>query len=234
MSNRLGSKSAVKSPKGKGNAASVSSKKSANSEGSKISKISNLMMNAASTNVSDVNDDNCQRPPFDFRSMTDDRWMAAMMQCSPPICMPTGCVKPEAFYTCDRQVAKLLAHYVSPEEREKVMLWLDAIHQLTQDVDELSERSLYLTCLVMLLKSGQLIPPFTRTPPMRPFKSLRDVIDRHLFKMVQVECRKRRVYDVAKYEHPDRSVSQRPPDFYDQMPTPYTGIYCYGAAFSST
>lgn len=229
MSNRSNSKSG-KPAKAKSNSAALATKKSGNSGSSKNGSLATA---AAPTNASDAKDDDCQRPPFDFRSVTDDRWMAAMMQCSPPICMPTGCIKPETFYACDRQVAKLLAHFVSPEEREKVMLWLDTLHQMTLDVDELSERSLYLTCLVMLLKSGQLIPPFTRTPPLRPFKSLRDVIDRHLFKMVQVECRKRRVYDTALYEHPDRSVLQRPPDFFDQMPTPNEGIYCYGAAFSS-
>lgn len=146
---------------------------------------------------------------------------------------PNGCIKPEQYYACDRQVAKTLAQYVSPEDRRKTMLWLDTLQMMTLDEDELSERSMYLTCLVMLLKSGQLVPPFTRTPPKRPLKSLRDVIDRRLFKKAQIECRKRRVYEPARYEQPDRSVAQKPTDFFDQMPAPYNGILCYGAAFSS-
>jgi hypothetical protein len=130
-------------------------------------------------------------------------------------------------------VATTLAQYVSPDEREKVFMWLNALQQMTLDEDDLSERSMYMICLVMLLKSGQLGVPFTRTPPAHPLKSLRDVVDKRLFRKVQIECRKRRIYEYARYEQPDRSVEQKPSEFFDQMPAPNNGIFCYGAAFSS-
>lgn len=175
----------------------------------------------------------CVKRALAYSTVTDDRWLADSFQCDPPSCVPNGCIKPEQHYACDRQAAKALAQYVSPEDRRKVMLWLDTLESMTSDEDELSDRSMYLTCLLMLLGTGQLVPPFTRTPPGRPLKTLRDSIDKRLFKKVQIECRRRRNYDWARYEQPDRRVVQRPPDFYDHMPVPNNGIVCYGAAFST-
>lgn len=173
------------------------------------------------------------RPPWHFSSVTDDRSTVDVYRCGPPACAPHGCSKPEQLYACDRQAARTLAQYVSPEERAKVAAWLDALDGMTLDEDELSERALYLTCLVMLLRAGQLVPPFTRAPPpCRPLRPLRDVVSRNLYKRVQVECRKRRVYQPAEYHQPDRGVAQRPSEFFDQMPSPESGIFCYGAAFS--
>lgn len=176
-----------------------------------------------------------KRPPVDYSSVTDDRHAVdAKPKCAqPPGCLPNGCIKTEQHYACDRQLVKTLAQYVSPEERRKVLMWLDALGEMTLDDDELSDRSMYVTCLMLLLQSGQLVPPFTRVPPPRPLRTLRDVIDKRLFKKVQVECRKRRLYERVRYEHPDRSVAQRPSDFYGHMPTPKEGIFCYGAAFST-
>jgi len=176
-----------------------------------------------------------KRPPVDYSSVTDDRHAVdAKPKCAqPPGCLPNGCIKTEQHYACDRQLVKTLAQYVSPEERRKVLMWLDALGEMTLDDDELSDRSMYVTCLMLLLQTGQLVPPFTRVPPPRPLKTLRDVIDKRLFKKVQVECRKRRLYERVRYEHPDRSVAQRPSDFYGHMPTPKEGIFCYGAAFST-
>lgn len=171
-------------------------------------------------------------PALAFSSVTDNRWLADVYQCDPPSCVPNGCIKPEQHYACDRQVAKTLAQYVSPEDRRKVMMWLGTLEMMTADEDELSERSMYLTCLVMLLSTGQLVPPFTRSPPAPPLKTLRDSIDKRLFKKVQIECRRRRIYDWARYEQPDCNVSQRPPDFFVHMPAPDNGIFCYGATFS--
>lgn len=159
--------------------------------------------------------------------------MMAMMKCNPISCMPNGCVQPEQYYACDREVAKSLAQYLSLDERKKVQAWLVTLEQMTLDEDELSERFMYMTCLVMLLKFGNLVPPFTRFPPARPLRSLRDHIDRHLFKKVQIECRKRRVDEWDQYEQPNRSVTQRPTEFFSQMPTPNNGIFCYGVAFST-
>ncbi|VVC38684.1 Domain of unknown function DUF4485 [Cinara cedri] len=172
-------------------------------------------------------------PALAFSSVTDDRWLADVFQCDPPSCVPNGCIKPEQHYACDRQAAKALAQYMSPEDRRKVMMWLGTLETMTSDEDELSERSMYLTCLVMLLSTGQLVPPFTRSPPAQPLKPLRDAIDKRLFKKVQSECRRRRIYDWTRYEQPDRNVAQRPPDFFDHMPAPNNGILCYGATFST-
>lgn len=176
-----------------------------------------------------------KRPPVDYSSVTDDRHAVdAKPKCvQPPGCLPNGCIKTEQHFACDRQLVKTLAQYVSPDERRKVFMWLDVLGEMTLDDDELSDRSMYVTCLLLLLKSGQLVPPFTRVPPPRPLKTLRDVIDKRLFKKVQIECRKRRLYERVHYEHPDRSVAQRPCDFYNDMPTPRQGIFCYGAAFST-
>lgn len=162
-----------------------------------------------------------------------DKSTVDVLQCSPPSCIPNGCIRPEQYYACDRQTVKTLVQYVSPEEREKITLWLDALQKMTLDEDELSQRSMYLTCILLLLRSGQLVPPFTRTPPKRPLKALRDVIDKHLYKKVQIECRKRRIYEPVHYEQPNYSVEQKPAEFFQKMPTPDNGIFCYGAAFSS-
>lgn len=174
-----------------------------------------------------------RRPPLNFSTVTDERSAAAVLQCVAPICIPSGCIRPEKFYACDRQVATTLAQYLSPEEREKVFMWLNAFQRVTQDEDDLSERSMYLICLVMLLKSGRLGAPFTRTPPALPLRSLRDVVDKRLYKKVQIECRKRRIHEYARYKQPDRSVEQKPSEFFGQMPAPNNGVFCYGAAFSS-
>lgn len=171
------------------------------------------------------------RPPWDYSVVTDDRSTVDVYRCQP---VPGGCIKPEQHYACDRQAAKTLAQFASPEERGKVMAWLRALDDMALDEDELSERSMYLTCLLMLLKSGQLVPPFTRLPPpCRPLRTLRDVIDKHLYRAVQIECRKRRVYEPSRYAQPDRAVVQKPSDFFDNMPAPNGGIFCYGAAFST-
>lgn len=172
-------------------------------------------------------------PALDYSTVTDDRWTADVYQCNVPSCMPDGCIKPEQFYACDRQVAKMLAQYVSPEDRKKVFQWLDTLEDMTLDEDQLSERSMYLTCLLMLLKSGQLIPPFSRTPPPCPLKQLREVIDKRLFKNVAIECRKRRVYERPEYVQPDRLDHLWPSQFFQDMPSPTTGLFCYGAAFST-
>lgn len=157
----------------------------------------------------------------------------ATMKCNPISCIPNGCIQPEQYYACDREVAKSLAQYLSPEERKKVQAWLVTLEQMTLDDDELSERFMYMTCLVMLLKFGQLVPPFTRFPPARPLRSLREHIDKHLFKKVQIECRRRRLDEWDKYVQPDRIVEQKPTQFLYQMPIPNNGIFCYGAAFST-
>lgn len=169
-------------------------------------------------------------------TLTDNRSTVILPTCRPPVCMPNGCVRPERYYVCDRQMVKVLAQYVSPEERHKVLAWLDVLDSMKLDDDDtMSERAMYMTCLVLLLKSGQLVPPFTRSPPScRPLRTLRDVIDRHLFRKVLDECRKRRAYDPSRYVQPDRMVAQWPSEFYEQMPAPHDGILCYGAAFSFT
>lgn len=155
------------------------------------------------------------------------------MRRNPISCMPNGCIQPEQYYACDREVAKSLAQYLSPDERKKVQAWLVTLEQMTLDDDELSERFMYMTCLMMLLKVGQLVPPFTRFPPARPLRSLREHIDKHLFKKVQIECRRRRMDELDQYEQPDRTVEQKPTQFLYQMPMPNNGILCYGAAFST-
>lgn len=157
----------------------------------------------------------------------------ATMKSNPPSCMPNGCIQPEQYYACDREVAKSLAQYLSPEERKKVQAWLVTLEQMTLDDDERSERFMYMTCLVMLLKVGQLVPPFNRFPPARPLRALREHIDKHLFKKVQIECRRRRLDEWDKYTQPDRTVEQKPKQFLYQMPTPNNGVFCYGAAFST-
>lgn len=202
--------------------------------------------------------------------MTDDRQTAAVdaAVCGPPCCVPNGCVKSEGHYACDRQAAKVLAQYVTPDERAKVLRWLDALQRLTdrrgeatvatalnEDEDEAaaddddgqSERSMYMTCLLMLLRSGRLIAPFTRSPPAPPrlLRPLRDVVDRRLFKRVQVECRRRRLHERARYVRPGdgadghgddgdaaAAAANGPYGFFNRMPEPCGGVLCYGAVFS--
>lgn len=190
------------------------------------------------------------RPPRGFSATTDDRGAA---RCGPPCCVPDGCAKAEGHYACDRQAAKALAQYVTPDERAKVLRWLDALERLggrgaagartaadedaaaaDEDVEQ-SERFMYLTCLLMLLRSGRLIAPFTRWPPAppHPFRPLRDVVDRRLYKRVQVECRRRRLHERARYARPDvADAANRPSGFFDRMPEPCDGVLCYGAVFS--
>lgn len=220
--------------KSNSSAKTVSKDQMANSKGTNKSGNSNTAEAAGQGSSSlTKSKKTCVKRNLAYSTVTDDRYVADVFQCDPPSCVPNGCIKPEQHYACDRQAAKGLVQYVSPEDRRKVMMWLDTLEAMAADEDELSERSMYLTCLMMLLKTGQLVPPFTRAPPVRPLKCLRDVIDRRLFKKVQIECRRRRVYDWARYEQPDHQKEQRPPDFFDHMPVPENGIICYGATFST-
>lgn len=213
----------------KGAKGAKSGKSSSDGKSVKTSSSVKLGVSSSDSNHGQVN----KQPALDFSTATDDRWTADVYQCNPPSCIPDGCIKPEQYYACDRQVAKILAQYVSPEDRKKVFLWLDMLENMTLDEDQLSERSMYLTCLVMLLKSGQLIPPFSRTPPPCPLKPLREVIDKRLFKNVVIECRKRRVYERPEYIQPDRLNHLWPSQFFQKMPLPSEGLFCYGAAFST-
>ncbi|XP_050526766.1 uncharacterized protein LOC126897294 [Daktulosphaira vitifoliae] len=173
-----------------------------------------------------------EKRPTNFGSVTDDQVTKDIMHYNPPNCLPNGCIKPEQHFMYDRQLAKVLMHYYTPEERKKVTLWINTLENMIIDEDELSERYMYLTCLNMLLQNGLLIPPFTRVPPKKPLKPLRDVIDKRLYKKVQTECRKRRVYEIKKFERSDRTTHV-PHDFFNQQPVPQNGILCYGAAFST-
>lgn len=183
----------------------------------------------------------CARPVRGVSGVTDDRWSAAAdaAKCGPPCCVPNGCAKPEWLYACDRQAAKALAQYVSPDERAKVLRWLDVLQHAAADdpadEDRLSERSMYLTCLLMLLRAGRLVAPFTRAPPPagRALKPLRDAIDRRLYKRVQIECRRRRLNERARYERADHGGGGGASEFFDSMPRPQNGVLCYGAAFSN-
>lgn len=173
--------------------------------------------------------------PWAFSAVTDDRSAVDAYRCGPPACAPGGCVKPGRHYACDRQAARALAQYVTPEERAKTVAWLAAMDGAESDEDAVAERSMYVTCLLMALQSGRLVAPFTRPPPppCRPLRPLRDLVDVHTYRRVQIECRKRRLYDPAVYAQPDRRAAHRPADFFGQMPAPNDGVFCYGAAFST-
>ncbi|XP_050431507.1 uncharacterized protein LOC126840061 [Adelges cooleyi] len=136
-------------------------------------------------------------------------------------------------YADGRATSKVLMYLMDNRDRDRVMLWINKLDQMTDEAGQL-ERLLYIKYLVDMLSGlNGLTEPFTMTPP-ETLKPLRNILPPIVFADLidedSTHCRAERsrcsTSRAPIINQPDR-------DFYYQQLFPPEGLFCYAAAFSA-
>ncbi|XP_017774200.1 PREDICTED: uncharacterized protein LOC108560970 [Nicrophorus vespilloides] len=138
-------------------------------------------------------------------------------------------------------LARALLQLVSVTERDILQLWLDKLHEMDENSDEMSIRNEYMWFLLLQLQNKRIIQPFNKSPPNLKLKPLKNVLPQHVYEEVLTSTEQNMSWLGQAGEEPssketDDNIADPPSSlpcmFLQNQPTPRNGIICYFAAFS--